>query len=55
MIRAMQIGDEVLVMRWDEVDGKVHNLQMRCMPIGVYMNLVRRRSLPANCRLKTDN
>lgn len=40
-MRAIQIDNEVLVMRWDEADGKVCNLQSNSFPVGVYMNMLK--------------
>ena len=40
MMRAIQIDKDVLIMRWDEVDGKVCNLQSKSFPIGVYISKI---------------
>ena len=48
MMRAIQIVKEVLVMRWDEVDGKVCNLQSKSFPVGVYMNLLKGKRIMNN-------
>lgn len=48
MMRAIQIDKEVLIMCWDEVDGKVCNLQSKYFPIGVYMNLLKGKRIIDN-------
>ncbi|MBR5377937.1 MAG: hypothetical protein IK135_02340 [Bacteroidales bacterium] len=48
MMRAIQIDKEVLVMRWDKVDGKVCNLQSKSFPVGVYMNLLKGKRIMNN-------
>ena len=45
MMKAIQIGRDMLIMRYEERDGKVHNLQMRCLPIGVYLKLYHPQTL----------
>lgn len=47
MMRAIQIGDEAVVLRWREVTDPltgsvtVHDLRCSCIPIGVFLNLAK--------------
>lgn len=48
MMRAIQIDKDVLIMHWDEVDGKVCNLRCKSLPVGVYMNLLKGKRIVDN-------
>ena len=39
MIRLIQMGDEILMLTWDETDGKVCGLEMRSLPASYYIKL----------------
>lgn len=39
MMQAIQIGRDMIIMCYEVHEGKVHDLQMRCLPVGVFQKL----------------
>ena len=43
MMRWLQIGNEVVVLHYEEHDGKIMNGRLQVMPVGVWNNILKRK------------
>ena len=53
MMQAIQIGMDMIIMRYEVHEGKVHDLQLRSLPVGVYLKLYTPQ--PPTSQLPTPN